>query len=41
MGTGCEVAGVLNWPLTSSTAKVKNEESYTSAPPYTQEQLYY
>ena len=28
-GTVCELAGTLNWPLTSSTAKVKNEESYT------------
>ena len=32
-GTGCELAGALNWPLSSSTAKVKNEESYTLHPP--------
>ena len=41
VGTGCEMAGALNWPHISSTAKVKNEERYTSTPPYTQQQIYY
>lgn len=32
---GCQAAGARSWPLTATTALVRNNWSYTSTPPYT------